>query len=147
MDYNATEHHTRVFADYLITKEGEDTDPETNLEESTVGVNPDQQPDPEGRAAGTIDAPWGEGDVPKDSSKPQDAEHYSDAVLESIVQSRENMLKNLFASKKPASDAEQKLVGGQLVHGASGKYESRAPLLEKSSSDRTLAQLTQGILE
>lgn len=146
MAYNATEHHTQVFADFLV-KEGDGTEPETNLEDSTVGVNPDQVPDPEGRAAGTIDAPWGEPDVVGDSSKPQSAEHYSDAVLKGIEQNRDSLLKNLFASKKPASDAEQKLVGGQLLHGASGKYESRAPLLEKSSSDRTLAQLTQGILE
>ena len=141
MAHNATEHHTRVLEDFLC-KSAEDT--ETNLEESTVGVNPDQQPDFEGRAAGSMEAPWGERPSPK--SDTQDSVHHSDAVLQGIEQSRQRMLEELFDSKGPASKAEQALVGQQLSHGASGDYESSSCLLNKSAGEHTLSERTRGLL-
>ena len=142
MAHNATEHHTQVLSDYL-RKEAEDA--ETNLEDSTVGVNPDQQPDPEGRSAGSIDAPWGE--RPSSKSGTQDAVHHSDAVLRGIEQSRQRMLTELFDSKGPSSRAEQDLVGQQLSHGSSGEYESSSCMLNKSAGEHTLAERTRGLLD
>jgi hypothetical protein len=144
MAHDATEHHTRVMYDFLV-KEGTKT--ETDEDKSTVGVNPNQQPDPEGRAedAGTIDAPWGE---KNDKGSEPSSEHFSDAVAQGFIQSRQNILDELFDGKKPAAKAEQKLVSQNFDHARSGDYESKAPLLEsKTAGDRTLRELTQGILE
>lgn len=140
MAHDATEHHTRVMYDLLV-KEGTKT--ETDEDKSTVGVNPDQQPDPEGRAAdaGTIDAPWGE---KNDKGEEPSPEHFSDAVAQGFIQSRQNILDELFDAKRPAAKAEQKLISQHIAH----DYESKAPLLEsKTAGDRTLRELTRGILE
>jgi hypothetical protein len=108
--------------------------PDDDEGESTVGVNPDVYPDPEGRKQqkGTIDAPWGERDTTDGNNDP---EHYSDAAYQQFIEGRQEMLDKLFASKGPAAKAEQALVGQQLQHGASGAYESRAPLLEPEAVD------------
>lgn len=118
----------------LLTKEGESTPDDE--EKSTVGVNPDQQPDPEDRedTKGTLDAPWGE------QGKKQPAQ-FSDAVAQAFVQSRQHILDELFDTKGPAAKAEQELVRQNLEHGDPGEYETSAPLLEeKTSSDRTLRE-------
>jgi hypothetical protein len=144
MAHDATEHHTRVMYDALV-KEGSDSPGDD--EESTVGVNPDQQPDPEERPKGDIDAPWGENDNP--ASEPK-AEHYSDAAYQGFIQSRQNILDELFDSKGPASSAEQALLGQQLQHASSGDYETRAPLLEPQAQDpakEAEADFARGLLE
>jgi hypothetical protein len=146
MAHDATEHHTRVLYDALV-KEGEAT--ETDEDKSTVGVNPDQQPDPEDRPKGDIDAPWGEKDLPA-NAEIGTAEHYSDAAYEGFIQSRQQMLDELFDSKGPAAKAEQALMGQQLQHAASGDYESRAPLLEPQAQDpakEAEADFARGLLE
>lgn len=123
----------------LLVKEGESTPNDETR--SVVGVNPDQQPDPEGRVGtkGNMDAPWSE-----PSTKPGESPmHFSDAVSQAFIQSRQQMLDELFDTKAPAAKAEQALVDGYLEHGGPGEYETRAPLLEaKTSSDRTLRELT-----
>jgi hypothetical protein len=127
----------------LLTKEGE-TSTLTDETKSTVGVNPDQQPPPEDRkrTAGTIDAPWGERDGPEKGT----SVHFSDAAAEGFIQSRQNILDELFDMKGTSSATEQKLVGQYLDHGESGDFESKAPLLEtKTASDRTLRELVGAI--
>lgn len=142
MAHNATEHHTRVMYDALV-KQGGDTPGDDT--ESTVGVNPDQQLDPEDRPKGNVDAPWGEDSSPDQRNEP---EHFSDAAMQGFISSRQEMLDNLFDSKKPAQKAEGNLVGQQLQHGASGDFETKAPLLEhKTAGDQTLSDLVRGILE
>lgn len=146
MAHDATEHHTRVMYDALV-KEGSDSPGDD--EESTVGVNPDQQPDPEDRPKGNIDAPWGENDLPASASSGT-PEHYSDAAYAGFIQSRQKILDELFDSKGPASKAEQALLGQQLQHAASGDYESRAPLLEQRAQDpakEAEANFARGLLE
>lgn len=110
--------------------------PDDDEDKSTVGVNPDLYPDPEGRKeeVGSIDAPWGESDVPPGKTN-ANSEQYSDAAWEQYIEGRQEMLDDIFASKQPASKAEQALVRGLLQHGASNKFESRAPLLESEATD------------
>lgn len=146
MSYNATEHHTRVLYDALV-KQGETT--ETDEDKTTVGENPDQLLGaPADQPKGDIDAPWGQEDTPEGvRSKKNDPEHFSDAAMQGFIDSRQEMLNDLFDSKKPAAKAEQALVSQQLGHGASGDFESRAPLLEeKTSADRTLNECVRGLL-
>ena len=83
----------------------------------------------------------------EDSTDSDNPVQVSDAALKSIVESRQKTLDTLFASKKPSEAAERKLVGQQLSHAASGDYESKAPLIEKSAGDYTLTELTRGILD
>jgi hypothetical protein len=132
MSYNATEHHTQVLADLLMSKEAEK--PSTNIEEGTDGVNTNQQASSEGEE---YDGLWGSGPENK-------VVRLSDAALQGIVQSRDRLLSSLFDSKEPASKAERALIGQQF---SASDYESRAPLLEKSSQDATLQELTRGILD
>lgn len=142
MAYNATDHHTRVMFDALV-KQGSDSPGDDD--ESTVGVNPDQQPDPEDRPKGDMDAPWGEETSPGKKNEP---EQFSDAAMQGFINSRQEMLDSLFDSKGPAQKAEASLVGQQLAHGASGNFETKAPLLErKTAEDQTLSELVRGILE
>ncbi len=146
MTHDATERHTRVMYDFL-TKEAKDGGdaPDNDEDKTTVGVNPEQAKKPEERGKGTIDAPWGEPD--NTSRDPNQPEYFSDAATQGFIQSRQNMLDELFDSKKPATQAAQAIVSQELAHGASGNFESKAPLLEpKTASDRTLSELTRAIL-
>ena len=142
MSYNATEHHTRVMFDALV-KQGSDSPGDED--ESTVGVNPDQQPPPEDRPKGDIDAPWGEEDSPGKKNSPV---HFSDAAFQGFINSRQEMLDSLFDSKGPAQKAEGALLGQHLDVAAKGNFETSAPLLEqKTAGDRTLSELVEDILE
>ena len=153
MSRDATELHTRVLFD-VLTKESDikETDadlggeqPEDNEDETLVGMNTNQDRMPEDRHESTIDAEWG--DTPSRRNGkfgPNNTEHYSDATREGFIQSRQNILTELFDSKKPATETAQKFVGEQLAHGKKGDYETAAPILEK---DATLAELTKGILD
>lgn len=146
MHQDATERHTRFLFDAL-TKESADRGgdaPEDNEAETLVGTNSNQALMPDDRDPGTIDAEWGENPTSSsDREEPNDPVSYSDAAREGFIQSRENMLSELFNSKPAASKAEREFIGQQLQHGKEGDYETAAPLLEK---DASLADMAKGLL-
>jgi hypothetical protein len=146
MNHNANERYQGVFEDFLLSKEASDKSSYTpgDEDESTVGVNSGQQPKPQGRGENTIDAPWGDNPAPESSSNK--VVHHSDATVQGFIQSRQQILDELFDSKKPAAKAEQALVGEQFEHGRTGEYESKSPLLEKGARDQTLSERVSGLL-
>lgn len=116
---------------YDLLKEAEDTTPATSTdtadeEETTVGVNPDQYPDPEGseKTDGTIDGSWGQ-----DFCETNDANHHSNQAFAQFKQSREKMLDELFDGKADCDAVEQKTMSQHLSHAASGQFETSSTQL------------------
>lgn len=108
----------------LLSKSASDESP-GDTGETTVGVNPDLYPDPEDRPAGNMDARWGESDG-KDGQTPL---HYSKETLRQFKEGREKMLASLFDNKNSSDSTDQKLLGQQLSHAASGDFETSSPQL------------------
>jgi hypothetical protein len=144
MDFDAEEKHQKILADYLL-KEGDGTTLPNNEEDSTQGVNPTGDSPDDVRAKGNIDAPWGEKNSPGGKNKPV---NFSPELYGEFVGSRDRMLEDFFDSKKPAQENAQAVVGSLFAHGASGDYESRAPMLdrEKRASDETLIEKVRRIV-
>lgn len=131
---------------YKLLKEAEDTTPATSTGddegESTVGVNPNQYPDPEDRPTGDADAPWGE--------DPGDSIDNSTEVMRSFRQSREKILDDLFDGKGSSDGTEQAVMGQHLTHASSGDFETSSPQLsakakESSVKPETLLEMTRRI--
>jgi hypothetical protein len=101
-------------------------------EESTVGVNPDQYPDPKDRERNNIDAPWGESDV-KSSDPAGTAQHHSNAVWDGFKQSREKFLKRHFDSYDSSSDNAQDVLRQNFDHASKGDFEASKPMTGEAS--------------
>jgi len=104
---------------------------ENNEDRSTVGVN-NVYPNPPERAAGTIDAPWGEHDVPKGGKN--DAQHYGTGVEVECQQDREKLLERVFDGVPQASAADKALIAANFDHGQPGAHESHSPLLTRKTA-------------
>ncbi len=119
---------------YDLLKEAEDTTPATSTGddegETTVGVNPDQYPDPEDtkKQERTIDATWGQ-----EFCENNDAFHNSNEVFSQFKQSREKMLETLFDGKKSSDAQQQKEMGQHLSHAKSGQFETSSPQLSSKA--------------
>lgn len=108
----------------LLTKQAEETGDDED--ETTVGTTP--QPDDEDldRSSGSIDAPWGEKPSPE-------VVNFANQGLTKFKETREKFLEKHFDSKGVADKAQQAVVGQQLVHAASGDYETSSPLLSEQA--------------
>ena len=70
------------------------------------------------------------------------AVHFSDEVSRQFRQNREELLDRLFDGMASTQGAEQKIVGEQLSHGASGQFETSAPMLAPRSKIEKVAEQT-----
>ena len=118
---------------YELLKEGDgNTTPATSTGdddgESTEGVNPDPYPDPDDRAANSIDAPWGE-----EPGETNDANRHATEVWKQVKENREDMLSKLFSGHDSNASLEQKTMGQHLSHAARGQFESSSPQLSPKS--------------
>lgn len=102
-------------------------------DESTVGVNPDQYPDPSDRPQANAHASWGEETSPHADSGKSTEVHHSNAVLDGYKAGKETFLKRHFNSFSKSSKTDQALVGQHLDHAKSGDYEGSKPFQEAGS--------------
>lgn len=141
MAYNSTEHHTNVFLDFL-SKESEDSTALKNNEDEVVrGENPTGAISADdGRASSGPEAPWGEDPLNGKDGGPQ---FFSDVARSGFEHSRQRLLDELFASKKPATEASRALLKQRFNN--SDQFETRSVLLEKepgkvASAPETLSE-------
>lgn len=83
--------------------------------------------DPPGRAAGSIDAPWGEDPHP-------DANHNGDAAWAAHQETRSGVLGRLFTNTAGAADNAKKTISENFDHGGQGEYEAHTALLNYKSA-------------
>ena len=93
---------------------------------STVGVNPNQYPDPPDRDSGVATAPWGESDGV--NGEAQTAQHHSNAAWDGFRKSREAFLKRHFDAFGPSAENSSAVLSQHLDHFKSGDHESGGPL-------------------
>jgi len=117
----------------MTTQNSESAMP-TNENQPTVGVM-NVYPNPSGRMD------------PMENNE-RYPEFYSSAVKRETKEDRHNMLRRIFDSTGPASEQARAEIAQLLHHGASGDYESHAPLLQmgkeaSSEQEPSLGDLVQ----
>lgn len=101
-------------------------------EESTVGVNPDQYPDPPDREKGNEEAPWGEEDLPP-GDPAGTAQHHTNAAWRGFRQSREKFLDRHFDAYSGSAQNAQDVLKQNLDHAKSGDFEASKPMTGEAS--------------
>lgn len=91
-----------------------------NEDETNKGTNGVRK-DPEGRAPGTLDAPWG--------AKPPPPETYGTATRREAQDGRGDLLDRILDSGKTTAPAEQSLMRQYFEHAAEGNPHS--PVLQR----------------
>lgn len=120
-------------------KEGSDTNPATSTDTQdetrpTVGTT-SLYDNPEDRSSGDIDAPWGE-------KGPDDPAHHGSGAWNKHVETKHELLDKAFSGTQTAAKAEQQLISDNFAHGASGDFESHAPLLHAKSKTKATKEPT-----
>jgi len=128
-----------------LLKEGTEDSGPGDTEKSTVGVNPDQSADPEGRESGNIDAPWGE-------PGPENPQQHSNAVFNEFTRGREQFLERNFAGMRPSQQADQKLLEQNLSHAKGGDFDASSAMSSMGSKHQppvadTLLDKAKKVLE
>lgn len=101
-------------------------------DESTVGVNPDQYPDPKDREDGNVDALWGNSDIAS-HGEGATAQHHSNAALEEFMRGREKFLERHFTAYGPSAKNTKDVLSQHFKHGKSGEFEASKPMANGGS--------------
>jgi len=83
-------------------------------------------PNPEGRDAGTIDAPWGE--------DPGNPRPHGTGVETESKEDREKLIDRVFNGTAQYSAADKALIAQHFNHGKDGQHESHSPLLTRKTA-------------